>query len=162
MPPACQSAEALSEHISIEGLLNGRYMKQKRFWSILLLLPWFVVTAGTIGLSGHATAQSDDAVAQADDVFVARVYYDTIADLEALATYDMWEFNNLQEQYVLVSMDDAIYNELTKAGWRVVIDSEATAQLCSGIGQPHVSTAVIAPSMNCTLTWRLSMQPTPI
>ncbi|MCO5183994.1 MAG: hypothetical protein M9941_06895 [Anaerolineae bacterium] len=109
-------------------------MKQKRFWSILLLFAVVVVTAGTIGLSGHATAQSDDAVAQADDVFVARVYYDTIADLEALATYDMWEFNNLQEQYVLVSMDDAIYNELTKAGWRVVIDSEATAQLAPELG----------------------------
>ena len=109
-------------------------MQQKRFWSLLLLVALVIVIAA-VGLNGKAAAQDGTpAFALPDGAFVSRVYYEDIADLEGLARYDMWEINNLQEQYVLVSMNSAIYDELVQAGWRVVPDSEATAQLTPAMG----------------------------
>lgn len=61
--------------------------------------------------------------------FVARVYYEQIADIEKLMDYDVYEYNNLKEQYVLVGMNDEIFNKLIGEGWRVEIDEEATAAL---------------------------------
>ena len=61
--------------------------------------------------------------------FVMRVHYEEIADIEGLVRYDVWETNNLEEKYVLVSGDENIYRELRAAGWRVEIDDEATANL---------------------------------
>lgn len=63
------------------------------------------------------------------DPFVVRVYYQDIADLEQLQQYDLWEYNNLQAQYVLVALDRAGYEELIDQGWQVEVDQAATAQL---------------------------------
>jgi carboxypeptidase T len=61
--------------------------------------------------------------------FVSRVYYNQIADIERLVDYDVWEYNNLQEKYVLISMNKAIYDRLAAQGWRLAVDEEATGQL---------------------------------
>jgi carboxypeptidase T len=61
--------------------------------------------------------------------FVLRVYYHSIRDIERLQVFDLWEYNNLKEGYVLVSADDLIYDLLVDGGWRIEIDPEATTQL---------------------------------
>lgn len=61
--------------------------------------------------------------------FVARVYYQQIADLNQLVGYDVWEYNNLKEHYVLISMDSTIYGEIAAQGWQLAVDHEATQQL---------------------------------
>ncbi len=63
------------------------------------------------------------------DPFVVRVYYEEIADLEQLHSYDLWEYNNLEARYVLVSLDRAGYAELLQQGWQLAVDQAATAQL---------------------------------
>lgn len=62
---------------------------------------------------------------------VARVYYDHPRDIARLSGYDVWEYNNVAEGYVLVGVDAAAYEALRAGGWRVAIDEPATAQLAS-------------------------------
>jgi carboxypeptidase T len=61
--------------------------------------------------------------------FVLRVYYHSIRDIERLQEFDLWEYNNLKEGYVLVSADNLIYDRLNGEGWRIEIDPKATSQL---------------------------------
>ena len=60
---------------------------------------------------------------------VVRIYYDDIGDLARLHAFDLWEFNNLAEGYVLASVDNAGYEALLADGWRVSFDHEAAARL---------------------------------
>lgn len=64
-----------------------------------------------------------------DGTFVVRVYYDHINQIDALSGYDVWEYNNLDEKYVLVAVDEAAYDTLIAAGWRVEIDQHTTTQI---------------------------------
>lgn len=64
-------------------------------------------------------------------IFVARVYYKTLEELNGLATYDVWEFNNLEERYVLVALDGGDYINLEQKGWLLQVDEAETAQLAS-------------------------------
>lgn len=61
--------------------------------------------------------------------FVARVYYEQISDIGKLMAYDVYEFNDLKDQFVLVGMNDEIFNQLIGEGWRVEVDEEATDAL---------------------------------
>jgi len=61
--------------------------------------------------------------------FVARVYYEQINDLAKLGHYDLHEYNNWAEKWVRVSATEEIFNHLRRAGWRVTVDAEATADL---------------------------------
>jgi hypothetical protein len=61
--------------------------------------------------------------------FASRVYYDQISDISRLDGYDVWEFNDTKQRFVLVSMDETILDELRSAGWRVERDALATAML---------------------------------
>jgi hypothetical protein len=60
---------------------------------------------------------------------VVRVYYDAPEDVAALADYDVFEFNDRQERYVLVAVDAAEHGELQATGWRVVVDDARTAEI---------------------------------
>ena len=62
-------------------------------------------------------------------VFVARVYYDSITALDELAEYDLWEFNDLERNYVLISLDSYEFLDLESQGWRLEVDNEQTANL---------------------------------
>lgn len=81
--------------------------------------------------AGAESYEQDDGLP--DGPFVARVYYEQVSDIDALARYDVWEYNNLREKYVLVSMDRTIYHRLERVGWRMEIDQEATAMLTGGL-----------------------------
>ena len=56
------------------------------------------------------------------ELLIVRVYYDKIDDLAALQSFDVWEYNNLQERYVLAAVDRAGYEALVNEGWVVAID----------------------------------------
>ncbi len=57
-------------------------------------------------------------------LFVARIYYDSISDINRLSAVDIWEYNNLQEKYVLAVMDATRYKQLSAEGWRLDLDHE--------------------------------------
>ncbi len=61
--------------------------------------------------------------------FVARIYYNSLDELNTLTAYDLWEYNNLDQSYILLSLDALEYSTLEKQGWRLQIDHEQTAQL---------------------------------
>lgn len=63
-----------------------------------------------------------------DPPLVVRIYYDDIGDLALLEGIDLWEYNNLDERYVLGTIDYSGYTKLLERGWNVVIDSAAPDQ----------------------------------
>lgn len=60
---------------------------------------------------------------------VVRIFYRDIRELDALQSLDLWEYNNLEERYVLASVDTAVYQSLIDRGWKVTIDQEFSAKL---------------------------------
>jgi hypothetical protein len=61
------------------------------------------------------------------DVQVVRVYYKAIEDIELLIPFDLFEYNNLEEKYVLVAVSPQELEEIEKLGFKVLIDNEETA-----------------------------------
>lgn len=61
-----------------------------------------------------------------DGVFVARVYYDDIADIALLAAYDVFEYNNRQDRYVLAALDASEFHHLQQQGFRPEVDEQET------------------------------------
>ncbi|WP_374689844.1 M14 family zinc carboxypeptidase [Promineifilum sp.] len=82
-----------------------------------------------IVLSARLDAQpASPAATGRGDRLVARVYYDNVRDIARLHAFDVWEYNNLTERYVLVAVDRAGYETLARQGWRLQVDEAATAQ----------------------------------
>lgn len=88
-----------------------------------------VAIGGGVWARSGSRSQALDGPLPESQSFVARVYYDEIGDLTRLYAYDVWEYNNLSEWYVLVTVDAAHYQALIELGWAVEIDTAATAQL---------------------------------
>jgi hypothetical protein len=62
-------------------------------------------------------------------VFVARVYHKSMEELADLAAYDVWEYNNLEERYVLVALDGGDFINLEQKGWLLQGDEAETSRL---------------------------------
>jgi uncharacterized repeat protein (TIGR01451 family) len=60
-----------------------------------------------------------------DVPLVIRIYYDDLKDLSRLQAYDVWEYNNLDEGYVLAAVDSAGYESLIRQGWTVTVEPDA-------------------------------------
>ncbi len=58
---------------------------------------------------------------------VVRIYYDDPSQIALLKGYDLFEFNNKQERYVLAAMDLDQMLALRASGWRAEIDPVETA-----------------------------------
>lgn len=105
-------------------------MKKIRLPGLLTLLLVVAALTAWISTFPRPTAASPDKTSSLPaGTFVARVYYDDIADIQRLSDYDVWEFNNLDEQYVLVALDAPAFAGLAQAGWRLAVDQQATATL---------------------------------
>jgi carboxypeptidase T len=104
---------------------------RQRAYALLVPLLTAVSLILLIGYADRLTAfpQSDPAGELPDGDFVVRAYYDQIDDIQGLVDYDLWEYNNLEEKYVLVGLNLIGYESLRAAGWQLVLDEEATAML---------------------------------
>ncbi|MGB4976024.1 MAG: M14 family zinc carboxypeptidase [Anaerolineae bacterium] len=58
---------------------------------------------------------------------VARVYYDDAAQIKQLADFDLFEYNNTTEKYVLVAVDQDEYAAIERLGFRLQVDELETA-----------------------------------
>lgn len=75
-------------------------------------------------------AYRDPLVAQpAGPPLIVRIYYREMSDLISLEGIDLWEYNNLDERYVLGVTDYNGYTKLLSQGWSVAIDSAASEHL---------------------------------
>lgn len=99
-------------------------MKKMVLWLAVALALLLLAVA----LPGQMQADTPDADLPAGD-FAVRVYYDEMADIQKLNGYDVWEYNNLTEKYVLVGVNQTAYHQLAQQGWRLAVDEEATQML---------------------------------
>lgn len=96
-----------------------------RTW-LLIALAGLVFGAA---LWAQSPSQPTGATEASPSPLVVRIYYRDIRDLQELQSLDLWEYNNLEERYVLASVNAAHYRSLVEQGWRVAIDHAASAQL---------------------------------
>jgi hypothetical protein len=92
-----------------------------------LLLAALLLLAAVILAGTAVAAQTRTAVPAAPTV--VRIYYDEIAALERLAAFDLFEYNNLQERYVLAAVTPAELAALREAGWMVAVEVAGTAEM---------------------------------
>ena len=78
---------------------------------------------------GLATAALLAPAAASEPPSVVRVYYDDPATIARLARYDLWEFNDRTERFVLVTVDAAERAEIESLGFRVELDEARTAEI---------------------------------
>lgn len=88
---------------------------------IMLAVAWLSVLASEVAVSEDA--------APLGDVFVARVYYTSDEDIQRLVVrYDVHEFNDRDEHYVLVTASTGTLARLRAEGWQVMIDTNRSRE----------------------------------
>lgn len=92
---------------------------------LAILLVSSMVAVAVLALS---STNAQTVAPPAADRVVVRVYYDKIEEISRLANYDLWEFNNKQERYVLVAVDRQDLRELQQMGFRLAVDRALTAE----------------------------------
>jgi hypothetical protein len=100
-----------------------------RLWplaSAVLLLIFALAPALPVAAGGVAAPAFQDSTPLPDGPVVVRIYYDDPAQITRLKDYDLFEFNNKKEQYVLAAMALVQVFELRASGWRVEIDPAET------------------------------------
>lgn len=96
---------------------------------IRLIAVFASLLLGCVIWVGSSAAADRLSETSGNSTLVVRIYYDEIADLDRLDSYDVWEFNDLQKGYVLAAVNDAGYTALITSGWQVAIDQEASVQI---------------------------------
>lgn len=87
----------------------------------LLTLAWWSVLASGMAVGTEAEPLGD--------VFVARVYYASEEDIQRLVVrYDVHEFNDRDEHYVLVTASTGTLARLHAEGWQVMIDTNRSRE----------------------------------
>ena len=67
-------------------------------------------------------------VGTAQEQVVVRVYYEEMKDIDQLSGFDLFEFNNLDENYVLVAIEKSNISQIEILGFKVEIDEYETEQ----------------------------------
>ncbi len=117
-------------------------MKSRLWTTASLALLFSLVLLAALPAAGVSSVAAQDISQFPDGKFVVRVYYDTPDQISALADFDVFEYNNKKEQYVLVAVDKDSYAQLLGLGMRTQIDLAETAKLtpadaAAGAGKRH-------------------------
>ncbi len=78
-------------------------------------------------LVNPVSAQDISQFEPSDTVSVYRVYYESADEIQKLMAYDLFEFNNIEEQYVLVAVNQTELKQIQEMGYKVEFDQEETA-----------------------------------
>lgn len=88
---------------------------------ITLAITWWSILASCVVVGTD--------VAPLGDVFVARVYYTSDDDIQRLVVrYDVHEFNDREERYVLVTATTGTLARLQAEGWQCTIDTNRSRE----------------------------------
>ncbi len=101
-----------------------------RLWllvSAVLVLIFALASAMPAAAGGVAAPAFQDSTPLPDGPVVVRIYYDDPEQITLVKDYDLFEFNNKKEQYVLAAIDLKQLPELRSTGLRVEIDPVETA-----------------------------------
>lgn len=102
-------------------------MKFQYFVRFFLLLTLVLTPALFLGTSALPVAASQFASAGENLLMVVRIYYETADDLNRLTSFDVFEYNNHEEGYVLAAVTQEELAQLKAMGFQVEIDPEQTA-----------------------------------
>lgn len=96
---------------------------------VLLVAGYWAAAQGQLGARSSLAPNRQE---PPSEFLVVRIYYEAIEDLAGLQSIDVWEYNNLQERYVLAALDLARYEALIRQGWKVEVDANQQLQLALG------------------------------
>lgn len=114
---------------------------------LILVLPLVMTGNATLSVSAANQGKGETPL----ELMVVRAYYETVDDIGLLTSFDLLEYHNIEEKYVLVATDQSGINKLEELGFRVVIDDERTADLNMLNSSPDYSIQSI-PSYSCYRT----------
>lgn len=101
-------------------------MKKRLPGICVLVLFVFFVQLIPILPRASVEAASVCQVGDKDEEVVVRVYYKDIKQIDLLSAFDLFEYNNLSEKYVLVAIAKSRIPEIEKLGFTVSIDETET------------------------------------
>jgi len=126
-------------------------MSSKKILSSFLL----IVTLLSMNFSSFAAVQVEAAdtsqIEVSQEFSVYRVYYEFPEQIQQLMTFDLFEFNNLEEKYVLVAVTADEVKKIEEMGFKVALDEEETANfsLLSMVSENQLNTI---PGYSCYRT----------
>jgi hypothetical protein len=85
-------------------------------------------------LAKPVNAQTEGPELQDSRVYVVRVYYANEKDIQKLIPFDLFEFNDKVDKYVLVAATQWEIERIKALGFKVVVDDERSADLALGYG----------------------------
>ena len=98
-------------------------MKSTRSVITILLVIVLLITNTNIAFSQSTGTEEGIEQTASSNIQVVRVYYESMEDIELLIPFDLFEYNNLEEKYVLVAVDaQHLGNQGT--GSKVIVDEE--------------------------------------
>jgi hypothetical protein len=109
-------------------------MQKHRLFSTMLIIVCLIVSSFSSLLVSSADAQAETPEQSTSQVFVVRVYYTNQEDIQKLVPFDLFEFNDSVEKYVLVSATQSEIERIQALGFKVTVDEERTADLALGFG----------------------------
>lgn len=118
-----------------------------------------------MNLSSFASTQVQAAEASqievSQEIPVYRVYYDFPEEIQQLMAFDLFEFNNLEEKYVLVAVTADEVKKIDEMGFKVALDETETANfsLLATLSQNQLNTI---PGYSCYRTVERLMRQLPI
>ncbi len=110
-------------------------MKKQHLWFTLFVIVSLILSSFGNLLNRSVSAQAETPNAHAPQVYIVRVYYGNQSDIEKLVPFDLLEFNDKVEKYVLVAATQSEIERIQSLGFKVSIDKERTADFNVGFGR---------------------------
>ncbi|HQL27689.1 MAG TPA: Ig-like domain-containing protein [Anaerolineaceae bacterium] len=109
-------------------------MRNRRKLLTFLLVFSLLASSFSSMLAKPVNAQTEGPELQDSRVYVVRVYYANEKDIQKLIPFDLFEFNDKVDKYVLVAATQWEIERIKALGFKVVVDDERSADLALGYG----------------------------
>ncbi|MFZ3069930.1 MAG: M14 family zinc carboxypeptidase [Anaerolineaceae bacterium] len=130
----------------------------KRYLMLILLVMSLSlsssITTGVATPSKEPVSEIEEIpnVTEFGEIKVVRVYYDSAEDIKQLYSFDLFEYNNLEEKYVLVAANANEIRQIQALGFKVVVDEEETTNYHKMDILEEYPIGTIPPPYNCYRT----------
>lgn len=126
-------------------------MKVKYYVLIALVFSILISSLFPYQKNANVEAANTCQAGDKDEQVVVRVYYNDIQEIDLLSVFDLFEYNNIDEKYVLVAIEKSRIKQIEKLGFRVEIDEFETEQFNLLFTQGEISIQTI-PNYSCYRT----------
>ena len=105
------------------------FVKVKRLLFLFVVLGLIFPAGSTVASKEPVTECINCSTNDEPDKMIVRVYYQSMDEIELLTPFDLLEFNDLVDSYVLVLADSTAIKNIMALGFKVTIDEERTREL---------------------------------